>query len=309
MLRSRSPVSVGLLIIALGAAHPALAKDQEAFIFWDTVSPDGQYALAWTAKSPVSTDDLPNPDEDKGVVQNWLMKVDSRKPVLLVPHSFFWRLPDGTHPEHYNLETIWSDDSAILITLVNFEWPTGYSTGPAFILGTKPLWVSDLLGPLTKTFGRVLVQAAGQAYRKQNSDFYFAVPWFLGPDQFELFAEASHGPIRVEPDVGYFGYRLTFSFRPGSNGIVLERAKKMPESEESADRQLNRAYRALIGLLQPADREALKKEERAWIAQYDAAKSSEAKEALRKARIEDLQNHSETLVNELNVGQKQPGGG
>jgi len=287
----------------LELASVAFGEDQKVFVFWDTVSPDGKYALAWTENGSIAPEDMPNPDEDDRGVQNWLMELQSRKLTLLVPHSAFWILPDGTKPQHYSLETVWSDDSASLIALVNFRWPTGWSTGPAFIVKTKPPQVSDLLDPMQKTFERVLTRTAGDTYRKRNSDLYFFNPWFVRQDRFEIVAEAGSGPIKADEEG--VTYNLTFSFHAGSNAVTMERASVVADAEESSDRQLNRAYRSLIGMLQPAERETLRREERGWIDQRDAAKGAEAKKKLVQARVEELEKRKDDRVNQLDAAQKQ----
>jgi Lysozyme inhibitor LprI len=73
----------------------------------------------------------------------------------------------------------------------------------------------------------------------------------------------------------YLVYKLTFSF--SGSGLSLEKVTVLETSDESSDRQLNRTYRSLIPILDPAERETLRKEERAWIAQRDSTEGSEAK--------------------------------
>ena len=91
-----------------------MAKAEEGrktIIYWDTVSPNGKYALAWTKSGGIDKDDMPYPDDKDGGVQNWLIELDSRKLVLLIPNTYYWTLPDGSRPNHYSMETVWSDDS------------------------------------------------------------------------------------------------------------------------------------------------------------------------------------------------------
>jgi uncharacterized protein YecT (DUF1311 family) len=65
------------------------------------------------------------------------------------------------------------------------------------------------------------------------------------------------------------------------------------------DRQLNRAYRSLIGLRTSDERKALVEEVRAWIVQRDNAKSVQAKKDLVAARIEALNNRRSAKVDAL----------
>jgi hypothetical protein len=84
-----------LLLVALAVASSANAEDQKVIVFWRTVSPNGKYALAWTKAGSIAPDDMPPPDEE-GDVQNWLMELDSRKLILVLPHAAYWVLPEGT---------------------------------------------------------------------------------------------------------------------------------------------------------------------------------------------------------------------
>jgi uncharacterized protein YecT (DUF1311 family) len=75
-------------------------------------------------------------------------------------------------------------------------------------------------------------------------------------------------------------------------------------ADESSDRQLNRTYRSLIPILDPAERETLRKEERAWIAQRDSVEGSEAKEKLVQDRIGELSRRQESRIDELEKEQE-----
>jgi uncharacterized protein YecT (DUF1311 family) len=59
----------------------------------------------------------------------------------------------------------------------------------------------------------------------------------------------------------------------------------------------------LIPILQPAERDALIKEERAWILQRDATKGSDAKEKVVQDRIGELSDRVERKVAALNSEQ------
>lgn len=69
------------------------AKDKDVFILWRTVSPIGNYVLAWTKPGLVPIGEMPFPDDVNSVVQDWLMDLASRKLVLLPPEAGYWELP------------------------------------------------------------------------------------------------------------------------------------------------------------------------------------------------------------------------
>jgi uncharacterized protein len=59
----------------------------------------------------------------------------------------------------------------------------------------------------------------------------------------------------------------------------------------------------LSGLLKPRKREALIQEERKWINQRDATADTKAKEALVRARVEELIKRRDNLIEELSAAQ------
>ena len=88
-------------------------------------------------------------------------------------------------------------------------------------------------------------------------------------------------------------------FTPAGKLSTIKSETLGDDSQESADRKLNRAYRSLIGLLTSDERKALVEEERAWISQRDAAKSTQAKNDLVAARIEALSDRYEAKTDAL----------
>jgi uncharacterized protein len=66
--------------------------------------------------------------------------------------------------------------------------------------------------------------------------------------------------------------------------------------------------RSLTGLLTAEDRKALLEQERAWIAQRDAAKSDQEKTDLVQARIKELSDRTDNKIDALRAadGEKMP---
>ena len=125
-MRLRRSILLFLLVAPLAEismVNLAPAADEKVFIFWDTVSPNGKYALAWTKAGSVEPDLMPYPDDPKGGVKDWLLEVASRKPTVLLPEAAYWRLPNY-RPNHYSLETVWSDDSSRLLVLLDSRYST-----------------------------------------------------------------------------------------------------------------------------------------------------------------------------------------
>jgi uncharacterized protein YecT (DUF1311 family) len=288
---------LGWVLVVFRIASSTEAEEQNRFVFWDTVSPNGKYALAWTKTGSVALDDMPSPDSDNDSVQNWLMDLDSRKLTILLPDARYWVL-DGSRPNHFSMDTVWSDDSSSLLLMVESKW----ATEQFIIVDTKNLRARGLAKSMRRAFIQVLRRDGGALFKRHAEQymFTFSAPWFVGRNRFNVYANASI-PKATEGD---FNYYLTFDC--DSNQVTLEKSSVCgPETSESGDRELNHVYRSLIGLLKPAERQALVQEERTWIAERDSAKGSQAKEELVRKRIEELAKRRDDRVNELNAAQRQ----
>lgn len=278
-------------------ASSTQAEDQKRFVFWDTVSPNGKYALAWTKTGSVALDDMPSPSSGDHSVQNWLMELDSRKLTILLPDAGYWVL-NGSRPNHFSIDTVWSNDSSSLLVVVESKW----ATEQFIVVDTKSLRARGLAESMRKAFIQILRHDGGDRFKKRAEQykFTFSAPWFVGRNRFDVNANASI----PKADEGEFNYYLTFDCT--SNQVTLEKSSVSgPDASESSDRELNQAYRSLIGLLRPAERQALVQEERTWIAERDSAKGSEAKEKLVRARIEELTKRRDDRVNELSSADQQ----
>jgi len=160
----------------------------------------------------------------------------------------------------------------------------------------------ELIKPIQKAFNQVLHRNSDSQYRRHADDYalQFGSPWFLGPDKFEIEASAD---IPKSSEGEFLTYELAFSV--GSGTVSMQKASVIPDTnDEPRDRALNRIYRSLIGILKPEEREALIKEEKAWIAQRDSTQGSKAKKDLVQARIDELQKRMDSKVREL---EKQQG--
>ena len=297
------PIIRQKLIWILGAfwliSFARAEEDRKTIIYWDTVSPNGKYALAWTKSGAIDLDDMPYPDDKDGGVQNWLIELESRKLVLLIPGAYYWSLPDGSRPNHYSMETVWSDDSSNLAIVLNSRW----ETEEIFLVTSEPARVKEITDKVLNAFKQVL-RREGSGYNRHAGNYVYAFdsPWFSSNNRFEI--RASADIPKTESD--YFTYTMTFGFSSGS--ATFEKAAVTASTGEPSDRQLNRIYRSLIPILQPAERDALIKEERAWILQRDATKGSDAKEKVVQDRIGEMSNRLAGKVTELN-GEQAEGGG
>jgi hypothetical protein len=280
----------GLVLLLFAPLHWSKADETKLFIFWETVSPDGKYALGW------STNGLPDADSIvNGVteIKNGVVDVTSRKMLLILPDVDYWQLPDGTHPNHYSMATVWSDDSASLLAI----YDSRYGTDEVYFVDVKTIRVKGLITDLKSAFYQAVRDKAASYYRKYGKEYSIAFlnPWFTGHDRFEV----SGSTFVSKFDDSSVSFALTLQFTPAGKLSSIKSEKLGDDLGESDDRELNRAYRSLIGLLTSDERKALVEEERAWIVQRDTAKSVQAKKDLVATRIEALDTRRQAKVDAL----------
>jgi hypothetical protein len=122
------------------------SKAGEMFVFWETVSPDGKYALGWSTDGSPEPDDLADDMNKKNSnIKNGLVDVASRKILLVLPGAEYWDLPpNGTHPNHFSMSTVWSDDSASLLAI----YDSRYGSDQVYLLDVKMMQVKELIDDL-----------------------------------------------------------------------------------------------------------------------------------------------------------------
>jgi hypothetical protein len=265
------------------------------YIFWDTVSPDGKYALAWSTTGSATPDDLPPPVlTDDNPVSNYVIEVPSHKTVLRLPDVHYWKLygDGGFRPNHYSLETVWSDDSRWLLAIYDSRW----SSDIVLLIDASVPRAASIAGQLKAAFDGRLKSAYGREYskRKDGYEMTFASPWFVAPGRFSISAGAEV-PKHDDPD---YEYTLYFQTENGGTKVKLVKAGPPSFGLESSDRSLNRTYRTLHGLLSSSEQKALVEEERAWLVKRDAIRSETERKAFIDARTEELEDRTSKIIEE-----------
>ena len=107
------PLGLALAAAVLGfGILSGFAAESKLYVLWDTISPDGNYAMACSTTGAATLDEMPLPDEtEENPVSNYVIQVASRKIVLTIPGGHYWRLYGGGQPNHFSLETVWSENS------------------------------------------------------------------------------------------------------------------------------------------------------------------------------------------------------
>ena len=267
----------------------AIAEESQLYVFWDTVSPDGKYAMAWSTSGKVAVENLPLPDQTTGnPVTNYVIEVASRKILVRLPESHYWDL-DGRRPNHFSLETVWSENSRSMLAIYNSRW----STYAVFLVDVSVPKAIRIENQLEASFKQTLRSTQRRHYAKYRDrlEVMFRSPWFVAPERFYVTANASI-PKQENPN---FDFGLYFQIQNGGTNVRL--VKSEPSSgEESADRLLNRTYRKLQGLLSAVDQKSLAEEERAWLIKRDAINSESEKKAFIVARAAELQTRLQNIL-------------
>jgi hypothetical protein len=265
---------LGYLIGALSGATCLFVQAENLHILWDTVSPDGRYAIAWSTTNPGAE---PEPDAENNPVSNSMIEIATSGVMASLPDLHYWDLKD-VHLDHYWLETVWSEDSRYMLVLFNQHY-THHSTTEKVLLADaisrQAVDVSDRIGKA------ISVNVTGH-----YDGSYFEYPWFLGNDRFSLVGDAADRT-----------FALYFQFNQRGKSLRLIRAVPS-ERKESSDRSLNRAYHKLHGLVALAEQKELADEERAWLVKRDAIKSQTEKNDFIQARCEELQRRAYKIISE-----------
>jgi hypothetical protein len=266
----------------------ALPEEPKLYVLWDTVSPDGKYAIAWSTTSEAYREALPLPNEThNNPVTNYVIEVASRKIVVPLPQGHYWDLYGQGRPNHFSLETVWSVDSRLLLAIYNSRW----STDRVFLVDVSVPRAVRIEHQLAASSKQVLNSRHGSKYAidKDNLAITFTSPLFLATGRLYITANASI------PEQRNFDFGLYFRITNGGTSVTLGQSKPL-SGEESSDRFLYRAYLKLYGLLSPADQKSLVEEERGWLTKREAIKSDDQKEAFTVARTEELQARLQNIL-------------
>jgi hypothetical protein len=249
-----------------------LAEDQKAHILWDTASPDGKYAIAWTTTDPEAA---PDPTDDPNPVSNWVIEIATSQKIADLPGLHFWWSKHEAL-DHYFLDSVWSDDNRYLLILLNQHFSLHDTTYTVLLADTAARKATDLTDHIT------------DAIRKLNQRYdgsYFVNPWFVAADRFLLTGDA-----------GKREYDFYFEFAKAGETLKLAKAVLTDTESESANRYLNRSYRKLHGLLSDDEQKALVDEERAWLVKRDEIKSPKQKQEFITQRGNELQSRAYDIV-------------
>jgi len=244
-------------MVCLSGISSALAEGSKLRVFWETVSPNGKYALAWSA-----TDN----QWWEGSVSNYLIEIATSKAVLQLFDLHHW-LGDDNHHANKGLtfETVWSDDSRQLLVLYQYGAHAEVFTDTALLIDVSVPQVANVTQQMKTAFSKTIAAEYGNKYTRMQDSILlrFGYPWFISHDRF--FVSAGAGVQHNDDPVHEYGYDFYFQIRNAGRTVMLVKVDpqksetvKFPKSwalepwdepGEPLDRGLNRIYRLLLGLL------------------------------------------------------------
>ena len=181
----RLVLTVAFLCVGIASA---VAKESPLYVLWDTVSPDGKYAIAWSTTGEATFDNLPPPDETDMPVTNYVIEVASRKVVLQLSDAHYWDLYSKGRPIHFSLETVWSENSRSMLAIYDSRW----STDAVFLVDVSVPRAVRIENQLETSFKQKLNSTRGREYTKYKDrlEIMFGLPWFVAPGLFYVSADA-----------------------------------------------------------------------------------------------------------------------
>lgn len=290
---------------------------EHAVTFENTTSPDGAYAIGWTLRpkrkdvpevkwsedGPENVEEMPtgwNEDDEKLPYKLIDCLIDIRRKKLVELPS---DCPYVPHKNHWNLEVKWSQETngrryGLLANQARFS--------------TSDLWLIAMNrdGRVEQTnLERKLDEEAEKIITIEKRP----------PDRYEVWSDVRSAEFREneveipfdaevpksQVDEGISG-SLTVRLRDAVVTKITNTSKRNdPFNDDpqlaTADRQLNDAYNALLKRLSPDQREALRKEQREWIAERDdTARDAVDNAARNKSLLESTQSRNAELKKRLN---------
>jgi uncharacterized protein YecT (DUF1311 family) len=270
----------------------AKAGELKVFPLWDTVSPDGKYAVGWSStRDNFDPDDMPYPYETDQGIENWVIEVATRKRIMQLPGYAYWVLPSGYRRSHFDLTVEWSADSRTAVA----KFDERYATAKVFFIDVAANKIIEGFDQMCRAFKKVLVNTADRAYARQADTNSVA---FGGPRMVNDFEFTTSGLVQLGKNDASGEHALWFRVDPHTNRFTLIKCGGA-DANKDADADLNVAYRQLIGLLTPEKRQTLIEEQRAWLKRRDETPSKAEKDKMTQERTSELDNRQSDRVQEL----------
>ena len=173
-IRMRRVAFCFLLVVGISAG---VCAAEPFVVFENTSSPDGRYAFAWGAPEKYKIDwaalnrgemtALPNPADFADAVENYLVDLKAGKILATLRGAQAWRLPDGSHGNHRDLQVAWSPNGEFAVAIYSLKWQ--YELFQGFRIAPEGVATVEIGKPLETAWRQHLSMTAGQRY-KQRAD-------------------------------------------------------------------------------------------------------------------------------------------
>jgi hypothetical protein len=225
-----------LFVVGIGAGA-SLA--QPFVVLENTSSPDGRYAFAWGAPRKYEIDwaalnrdettALPNPDDFAGDVENYLVDVKAGKILATLHGAQAWRLPDGSHGNHRDLEVAWSPNSEFAVAIYSLKWQ--YESFQGFRITPEGVETIEIGKALENAWRQHLSITAGKRYKKRADSLaisFSELKAMRNEGTFTVLALAEIPKSTSENDV--FEKKILFTLRPRAEGKLSLEIRGMRKS-------------------------------------------------------------------------------
>ena len=213
-----------LLVVGISAGVRAAAP---FVVLENTSSPDGRYAFAWGAPEKYKVDwaalnrgettVLPNPADFADAVENYLVDLKAGKILATLRGAQAWRLPDGSHGNHRDLEVAWSPNGEYAVAIYSLKWQ--YESFQGFRITSAGVATVDIGKPLETVWRQHLSKTAGQRYQQRADSLAISFGELKAMENeggFGVRALAEVPKSASENDA--FEERLVFTLQPRAEG-------------------------------------------------------------------------------------------
>jgi hypothetical protein len=280
------------LAVLMALLANAKAGELKVFPLWDTVSPDGKYAVGWsTTRDKPEPDDMPYPDETDQGIENWVIEVASRKRIMQLPGCAWWVLPSGWRRSHYDFGVEWSADSRTAAAQLDAR----FTTEKVFFIDVAANKVIEGFDQMCRAFKKVLVNTADREYARAAGTGIVAFAVSRMVNDFEF---TTSGLVQPSKEDSSGEHSLWFRVDSHANRFTLIKSGGA-DANQDAEADLNVTYQKLMGLLTPEERQALIEEQRAWLKRRDESRTEPEKDKMTQERTSELDTRKSDRVQEL----------
>lgn len=273
----------------------------------ETVSPDGNYCLAWGVRDKPGSD-LRNMEEVpydgeleyEANVEDFVVDVRRQKVVVTIP-EFGYFADAKVRQNHHQLSVGWSLDSRFVIAIDDGR----YGCDAVALVDVGQRKVVSIMKTLDAVLRDTVRQRHGKKAESERTYVVFDRPVFQSGAVLLLDCTLSGFVSKFEEERESFSYRMKFDVSEGSGAPKLRPIASRTLSDKEKDSsnfddskveaELNKAYGALRSKLDAAGKEKLKSEELLWLKLREGMPTEDKKADFTRRRITELRGRAENF--------------